>query len=249
MKQLLFTLLAMCFFSTLLSAQILEDLVINEFVASNDSIGGFQEPDGGYGDWVEFYNNGTTTLDLEGVNFSDDLTELDKWAFPAGVSIAAGGYLIVWVDDDVDQTGIHATFKLSKGGEDLVLSQNTTIIDQHTYGEQETNISEARIPNGTGNFVMQTPTPDRNNEVLSTNEPSTVRLTAFPNPTTNLLTVNVGNTRFDRYEVINLTGAVVMTGSFVAGSDQLRLDVSPLASGQYQLVLDGGKAAASFTRQ
>jgi len=245
MKRLILSSAILCFCALTASAQ----LVINEFVASNDSIGGYQEPDGGYGDWVELYNNGSSALNLEGINFSDDLLELDKWAFPAGVSIAAGGYLIVWTDNDEDQNGIHTNFKLAKAGEDLVLSQGGTIIDQHTYGEQETNIAEARVPNGTGNFVAQTPTPNANNQTSGTREPATLRLTAFPNPVTNLLTVALGATSFERFEVISLTGAIVLNGSITLGNDELLLDVSELASGQYQLVLDGGKAAASFTRQ
>jgi len=249
MTRFLYTLSLLCFFSIAASAQFAGNLVINEFVASNDSIGGYQEPDGGYGDWVELYNNGSSTLNLEGLNFSDDLLELDKWAFPAGASIAGGGYLIVWVDDDEDQNGIHTTFKLSKGGEDLVLSQGGTIIDQYTYGEQETNIAEARVPNGTGNFVAQTPTPNANNQSSGTKEPATLRLSAFPNPVTSMLTVELVSTQFERYEVINLTGAVSMSGELTIGNDELLLDVSSLASGQYQLILDGGKAAASFTRQ
>jgi len=248
MKKTLLTAFAFYTLAVMSFGQFNGNLVINEFVASNDSIGGYQEPDGGFGDWVELYNNGSTALDLEGIDFSDDLAELNKWTFPAGVSIAAGGYLIVWTDNDPDQTGIHTTFRLSRAGEDLVLSQNGNIIDQHTFGEQETNISEARIPNGTGNFVSRTPTPNANNEVLSAREPATIRLNAFPNPTTNQLTITLGTDHFDRYEVINLTGAVVMNGTLLGGTADLTLDVSTLASGQYQVVFDGGKAAAGFTR-
>ena len=249
MKNLLFTLVALLFLATAASAQFAGNLVINEFVASNDSVGGYQEPDGGFGDWLELYNMGTSDLNLEGINFSDDLTELDKWAFPAGVTIEAGGYLILWVDNDPDQTGIHATFNLSKGGEDVVLSQNGSIIDQYTYGEQETNIASARVPNGTGNFVKQIPTPLENNETLSANEPATLRLKAFPSPTSNTLIVEFGTTQFDRFEVINVAGAVVMNGTLTGADNDLRLDVSALAAGHYQLVFDGGKAAASFARQ
>lgn len=249
MKRVLHTFISLCLFSTLVTAQAIQNLVINEFVASNDSVGGYQEPDGGFGDWVEFYNKGNTTINLEGINFSDDLTELDKWTFPTGTSLAADGYLIVWVDNDLDQNGIHAPFKLARIGEDLVLSQGGVIIDQYTYTEQQTNIAEARVPNGTGNFVMQTPTPNANNQTLSTRAPAALRLSVFPNPTTETLTLNTGQNRFDRYEVIDLKGAVVMKGALEIGSGELLLDVTALASGQYQLILDSGKAAASFTRR
>jgi hypothetical protein len=250
MKKLLLSVCVLSFLTVTASAQFIGNLVINEFVASNtDSTGGFQEPDGGFGDYVELYNNGNVDLDLEGINFSDDLTELDKWAIPAGVTIEAGGYLIIWADNDPDQTGIHATFNLSRGGEDVVLSQNGDIIDAYTYGPQETNVAEARVPNGTGDFVKQTPTPLANNQSSSTREPATLRLNAFPNPTADALTIEMGTERFNRYEVVNLTGAVVMSGILTGGVDKLSLNVSSLAHGQYQLIFDGGKAAASFTRQ
>jgi len=248
MKKFLFTFSSLCLFAVASMAQF-DGLVINEFVASNDSIGGYQEPDGGFGDWVELFNNGSATINLEGVNFSDDLAELDKWAFPAGTTITGGGYLIVWTDDDEGQTGIHTNFRLGRSGEDLVLSTNGTIIDQHTFGEQETNVAEARIPNGTGNFVAQEPTPNGNNEVLGTRAPATLRLAAYPNPTSNTLTITLGDSSFDRYEIINLVGNVVMTGTFKSKNEELLLDVSGLASGQYQLIFDEGKAASSFTRQ
>ena len=250
MKKLFFVLSVLTFLTTTSSAQFVGNLVINEFVASNaDSTDGFQEPDGGFGDYVEFFNMGSIDLDLEGINFSDDLTELDKWAIPADVTIEAGGYLIVWVDNDPDQTGIHATFNLSRGGEDVVLSQNGNIIDSYTYGPQETNVAEARVPNGTGDFIKQRPTPLANNQSSSTKEPATLRLKAFPNPTADVLTIELGTERFDRYEVVNLTGAVVMSGVLTGGLNTLNLNVSSLARGQYQLMFDGGKAAAGFTRQ
>jgi len=44
-----------------------------------------------------------------------------KWAFPAGTSIPAGDYLIVWADKDDTQAGLHADFKLSAAAESIFL--------------------------------------------------------------------------------------------------------------------------------
>ncbi len=233
-------------FTTLANAQV----VINEFVAKNDSVGGYQEPDGGYGDWIELYNRGNSAVNLSGYNLSDDLGELDKWEFPAGVSIAANGYLIVWADDDEDQTGVHTTFKLSGSGEDVVLSQNGNILDQYSFGEQDDNIAEARIPNGTGAFVKRTPTPLASNESSATQQPKALQLRAYPSMVGTVVSVDVPTSlSFARYEVLDALGGIQRKGSIDSGSDQVQVDVAGLATGSYILSFDGGRAVAKFSKQ
>lgn len=79
------------FFSTLIfsvlayaaDAQTFGDgLVINEFMASNDSLSGIVDPNGQTEDWIEFYNNGNSTLNLEGFFLSDKPDNPQKWSFP-----------------------------------------------------------------------------------------------------------------------------------------------------------------------
>ena len=53
---------------------------------------------------------------------SDKEDEPMKWAFPENTEIPANGYLIVWLDEDIDDVeGLHADFKLSKSGEMVTL--------------------------------------------------------------------------------------------------------------------------------
>ena len=47
---------------------------------------------------------------------SDNTSNPLKWQFPAGTTIVAGGYLLIWADDDGDSPGLHTNFKLSAGG-------------------------------------------------------------------------------------------------------------------------------------
>src|SRR5688572_10257211 len=42
-------------------------------------------------EFIELHNNGNTTVDLSGWSFSEGIA----YTFPAGTSIAAGGYLVV----------------------------------------------------------------------------------------------------------------------------------------------------------
>jgi hypothetical protein len=137
------------------------DVVINEFMAQNDSI---PDPAGEFDDWIEFYNNTANPINLGGMYLSDDPTFPTKWQFPANTVIAAGSYLIVWADDDSAQAGLHASFQLSANGEHIRLSNtNASVLDSVTFGGQVANRSMARIPNGTGSFVQARATFNANN--------------------------------------------------------------------------------------
>jgi hypothetical protein len=138
------------------SIEVTGDLVINEFMADNDTV--VPDPSGEYDDWIEFYNNSNNTISLNGYFLSDESGDLTQWAFP-DTSIGPNEYLIVWADDDDGQPGLHANFKLSASGEEIVLvAPDTTIVDEVTFGAQITDLSTGRYPNGTGSFVLMNPT-------------------------------------------------------------------------------------------
>ena len=162
------------------------DLVINEFIADNETV--VPDPEGEYDDWIEFYNNSSNTISLNGYYLSDESSDLTKWAFP-DTSIAAGEYLIVWADDDEGEPGLHANFKLSKSGEEIVLvAPDTTIVDEVVFGPQPTDLSIGRYPNGTGSFVLMNPSFAAENtpEITMIGEGSTFAkdfgLMNYPNP-------------------------------------------------------------------
>ncbi len=132
------------------------DVAINEFAASNTLI---LDPAGEAEDWIELYNNTTQTIDLSGLYMTDTASNPTLWQFPAGTTIAPDGYLIVWADEDLDQEGLHADFKLSAGGEFIGFSDlQGAVLDSVTFGAQTANLTMARIPNGTGEFVQGHPT-------------------------------------------------------------------------------------------
>ncbi len=135
---------------------------INEFVADNASI--IADPDGEFEDWIEVFNPHAETINLRGFHLSDKTDNIGKWTFPDTV-IAPGGYLIVWADEDLLQSGLHANFKLSASGEAVVLADsNRVVVDQVTFGSQSTDLSFGRCPNGTGEFTSMSPTPAAANE-------------------------------------------------------------------------------------
>ncbi len=140
-------------------------LFINEFMADNDTT--IQDPDGsGYPDWIELHNTGPLTLELGGLYLSDDLSDPTQWQIPQGVSIGAGGYLLVWADNDEPQGDTHANFKLSASGEEIGLFENDGIgvIDSIVFGEQAADVSQGRCPDGTDSWQsMDQPTPGTGN--------------------------------------------------------------------------------------
>jgi len=140
------------------------DLVINEFMADNVST--VTDQDGEYDDWVELYNNGSEDINLNGYYLSDNASNPGKWSF-SDTTIAAGGYLVVWADDDSGQEGLHSNFKLSASGETVVLSDtDLNLLDQIDFGAQKPDTTTGRFPNGTGDFAEMLPTFGAENNSL-----------------------------------------------------------------------------------
>ena len=165
-----------------------QEVVINEVVASNDSTSNITDPNGQYEDWIELYNNTNQEIDLTGVYLSNNKTNLREWRFPDSTKIASNGYLIVWADEDADQEGLHANFKLAKLGDELrLVNTDESIVDSLTFPEQKTNIGYARTPNGTGNFEFWTTTFNANNNggITNTNQEllAANSIKIYPNPT------------------------------------------------------------------
>ena len=137
------------------------DIVINEFMADNSTA--VPDPNGEYDDWIELYNKTASPINLNGYFLSDKLTNLTKWTFP-NVTIQPNSFIIVWADENGSQSGLHANFKLSAAGEAIYLcSPDTLIIDQIIFGQQQTDISMGRYPNGTGEFIFMTPSYNSSN--------------------------------------------------------------------------------------
>jgi hypothetical protein len=165
-------------------------VVINEFVSSNQS--GAQDESGGFADWVELHNTSAQAISLTGWYLSDDQSNPLRWRIPAGISIPAGGYLIIWTDADSLDGPLHTNFRLSAAGEDVVLSDSSgQLVDLVNFPLQITDTAYARIPNGTGPFVYRVPTFAANNQ----GNPNAVRsltppqLLLYPNPARDWLRV------------------------------------------------------------
>ena len=103
---------------SVLEPRALLAVVISEFVASNTA--SFEDGRGSSSDWVELYNNGSTSVDLNGYHLSDDASDPFAWRFNQTVSLAPDSYMVVFASgqNEVDPGGFfHTDFKLSAGGE------------------------------------------------------------------------------------------------------------------------------------
>ncbi|MBC8469759.1 MAG: lamin tail domain-containing protein, partial [Planctomycetes bacterium] len=143
-------------------------LVINEFMASNNSV--TQDPQGQSDDWIEIHNYGTKAINIGGLYLTDDLTNPTKWRIPNGnpavTTIGAGGYLLIWADNDIADAGLHANFKLDAGGEQIALfdSDGSTLIDSVVFDEQLSDISSGRYPDASDNWqFFGVPSPGSEN--------------------------------------------------------------------------------------
>ena len=222
------------------------DIVVNEFVASNDSTSNIVDQDGEADDWIELYNNTNQAVDLSDYFLSDNYDNPLKWDFPAGTSIAANGYLIVWADENGMEDGLHANFKLAKGGESIMIVHSSgAFIDSLSFGQQETNVPFARVPNGTGNFQSHYPTFNMDNDGPSgVNELKGIKFEVYPNPANEVLNITFENDL--DFEKMNLSMANIL-GQVVYRNQnqfnhQVQIDVSGMNTGMYFLILEKGKS-------
>jgi hypothetical protein len=118
--------------------------------------------------WVEIRNSGTNSLSLNGYFLSDNYTNLSQWSFPATASIPAGGFLIVWCDNQTNQTTLgvpHTNFRLNSGSGRIALSRlsggTNQLVDYLTYTNLPSNWSYGDIPDAQpfyrGNMFFTTP--------------------------------------------------------------------------------------------
>lgn len=112
---------------TIVSSSLPATPMITEFAAIND--GSQVDGDGGYPDWIELHNPDPMPVDLTGFHLTDNPGIPAKYTFPAGTTIPAGGFLLVFASGQADSSYIdaggfrHTNFSLNAGGEYLALNE------------------------------------------------------------------------------------------------------------------------------
>lgn len=145
-------------------------LGLNEVCADNDVLA--TDAQGQFEDFVEVYNAGLVPVDLTGHFLTDDLTDPGKWALPAGFIVQPGARVLVWCDGDVADGPWHASFSLSKNGEEIGLFRGVGVgfelIDGFAFGPTPSDTSMGPvIDGGTGRVRLFDPTPNLPNRPVA----------------------------------------------------------------------------------
>lgn len=102
-------------------------------------------------DWIELYNYGDETVDLEGFMVFDK--EESKYSLPSGYNIKPGDFLILICDDQgVD---LNLPFKLTSLGESITLQRpDGKMIDHVVFPAMDNGQTYARFPDGSGTWQV-----------------------------------------------------------------------------------------------
>ncbi|MGE5682664.1 MAG: CotH kinase family protein [Bacillota bacterium] len=225
-------------------------ILINEFLA--DNLNSQADPMGEHEDWVELYNPTLNRIDLTGKYLTDNPSMLSKWKFTKdSLYIQPGEHLVVWLDEQQSQPGLHANFKLSKSGEYIALvdSDGTTVIDSLSFGKQSTDISFGRYPDGSDKWQALMPTPGKANTVATSLKEHHIvpdfKLEAYPNPFNpeTMINYSVPEYSFVTIKLFDMLGRelrIIVNEEKSAGNYTMSLDAKRLSSGIYFLRLQSG---------
>ena len=218
----------------LLTAPKTYDLVINEFLASNEN--GKTDSAGDNDDWLELYNAGGVRIDLSNFFLTDDSEQPDKWQLPQQFLYPAE-YYVVWADDEENQGENHADFKLKRDGEFLGLyrgpQQGYFPVDTFTFTQQVTDQSSARLPNGFGEFeITELITFGSHNERPSSVQSTEINdFSIYPNPTSDRIFLNQSSSQIIDLEIFTASGQSISQHNILNGY----IDLTNLVSGLYNL--------------
>ncbi len=206
------------------------NLVINEFMASNTGL--VLNDDGEAADWVELYNASPFTISTAGLFCSDEAALPTKWSLPSRI-LGPGEYMVLWADDDSGAGEDHTNFKLDEAGETVLLAyDDTTIMDQVTFGAQYPIYTTGRYPNGTGAFRPLTPTPGGSNRIDAGIDPDRV-FQIYPNPaTTEVFAIYQVDGPFE-VRIVRADGKLITDFQPYGSRELVRFDTHGLDAGYY----------------
>ncbi len=188
-------------------------VILNELLAENVS----SVPHAGtYPDFVELRNTAGSSADISGWRLTDDDNPV-KYVFPAGTTIPANGYLVVWCDTNATP-GLHAGFALGRNGETVVLYDGGGVrVDAITFGLQIADHAVGRID---GVWRLTTPTPNGANTAVALGSTTALAINEWlANP--------APGAGADWVELYNASSVPVALNGIFLGNDRT---ISPVAS-------------------
>lgn len=228
------------------------EVVINEIMPWNEK--SVMDQDGEYDDWIELYNTTSDAIDLSGYYLTDrPNSEPLKWEIPDGTIIEGNDYLIVWMDADTTQEGLHANFKLSASGETVSFSDaDGFTLAKVKYPEMGAETSFGRYENGVGAYIRMIPTFAAENSYttvsLEDKDNNRLELKVFPNPTNNVTNLYLKGDLDEAYavKVYNILGEIVFQ-EYAENQQQLVIPSKNFGAGLYIVtVVVGNPSEASI---
>ena len=144
--------------------------VLNEVLARNQ--GAVASPWGNPADFVELFNPGGSAASLAGMALGKSTAAGDRWTFPAGASIPAASYLVVWCDSShaasTNSSGpLNTGFTLpGESGDVYLFNTAAQPVDVVSCGFQVQDLSIGKVG---GNWrLLAAPTPGSANSAAAT---------------------------------------------------------------------------------
>jgi hypothetical protein len=105
-------------------------------------------------DWFELFNPSPLPVLLSGLYLSDTAANRTNTRVAPLTFIAGGGHRQFIADQDLAQGARHVNFRLSAGGEAILLSDaGLAPIDTVSFGQQSPDVSQGRLPDGATTMV------------------------------------------------------------------------------------------------
>lgn len=135
----------------------------------------------GFPDWIELHNAGGQPVDLSGWSLTDD-DDPRRFVFPAGTTLPAGGYLVVWCNAQGAPPGaLNAGFGLDRQGDAVFLyDAQTNRVDAVVFGLQ---VPDRTLGRWQGRWTLTEPTPGTANRPAAMADPGQLALNEWlPGP-------------------------------------------------------------------
>lgn len=188
--------------------------------------------------WIEIYNAGASAMSLDGFHLASGYSNLTQWAFPAGSTIGAGEFMIVWADNEPAENAagaLHTNFRLAPTNGSVVLSRLVNgapqIVDYFNYAGVTPDHSYGAYPDGQSSY-RQTfffATPGTTNNPAA--EPVTLFINEWMAANASFIRDPADQDFDDWFEIYNPTTNTVDLSGFTLTDDFARPGKSVIPSG------------------
>lgn len=214
------------------------DQLINEMMSDNSSC--ITDEAGYFSDWIELYNNQTSSFSIDGYYLSNKRNYLNKWPMP-NVSIPSHGFKLLWANSDEELSRNNVNFKLSAAGDTLLLHKKVDdtyqLLDQvivpaldvnESYGLQTDGVNPWMV------FAANLTTPNESNNTSGLDMLAGVEdgWMVYPNPFKDQLTVLLTKEMDAQISLYDITGRLINSIQ-VNKQQQISIQTTSLKQGVY----------------